>query len=91
MFAGARYDLHTAKLSPGDAVLFATDGLHELCNHDGMEFDTAELNRIWRQCRNKSADEFLAFLFDDMSAFSDGIGLHDDATAVVLKVQAGPG
>jgi serine phosphatase RsbU (regulator of sigma subunit) len=91
LFAGARYDLHTAKLSPGDAVLFATDGLHELCNHDGMEFDTSEINRICRQRRNKSADEFLAFLFEDMSAFSDGASLHDDATALVLKVQAGPG
>lgn len=85
MFAGAIYDRHTAQLSQGDAVLFATDGVHELCNRDGMEFDVAQISRIWGQSRDKSADEFLTSLFDGMSAFSDGVGLHDDATAVILK------
>jgi len=86
MFPGATYDQHTVHLSPGDAVLFAAGGLHELCNQEGMELDDAQIRKIWGQCRDKSADEFLALLFDGVSAFSDGIGLNDDATAVILKV-----
>lgn len=86
MFPDASYDLHTVQLSPGDTVLFATDGVHELCNPDGIEFGAEEISKVWTECRDKSADESLAFLFGTMSAFSDGAGQHDDATAVVLKV-----
>ena len=88
MFPRAAYDLHTVQLSIGDAVLFASDGLHELCNPQGVEFSTRRLGEIWSQCGRMSAAESLQFLFDALGAFSD-TGPQDDVTAIVLKVAAG--
>lgn len=88
MFSDATYEIHTVQLSPGDAVLFATDGLHEMRNAQGEDLSWGKLEEIWRQCRCKSADECLDFLFDEVRAFSASSGSHDDITAVVLKVPA---
>jgi phosphoserine phosphatase RsbU/P len=85
MFPESSYDQHTAQLSPGDLVLFATDGLHELHNPQGTEFGAAEMEEIWAQCLNRSADEALEMLFNAASIFSDGVQ-HDDVTAIALKV-----
>lgn len=85
MFPKASYDVHTVQLSAGDVVLFATDGLHELCNPEGIEFSTKRLTEIWSQCGGKSAAQSLEFLFDALGAYSDA-GPQDDVTAIVLKV-----
>jgi sigma-B regulation protein RsbU (phosphoserine phosphatase) len=86
MFPGAAYDVHSVRLAPGDAVLFATDGLHELRGRTGDDFSWTRMLEIWRQCRRKSADESLEFLFDGAKQFSaDGLQ-NDDVTAVVLKI-----
>jgi len=86
MFPGATYVRHVVQLDPGDCVLFASDGLHELRNREGVEFGTAQLEEVWAQCRSKSATESLDFVFDRQLAFSDGNAPHDDITAVVLKM-----
>jgi sigma-B regulation protein RsbU (phosphoserine phosphatase) len=88
MFSDASYESHTVQLSPGDAVLFATDGLHEMRNALGEDLSWGKLEEIWRQCRCKSADECLDFLFDEVRAFSASSGSHDDITGIVLKVPA---
>ncbi len=80
------YDLHTIQLAPGDAVLFATDGLHELANREGIEFGSQGLAKIWERCQRRPASESLEILFEGAMAFSEGMRYHDDVTAVVLKV-----
>jgi len=86
MFPGATYERHVVELSPGDCVLFASDGLHELRNGEGVEFCTTEMAEIWAQCKGKSATEAVDFIFEHQMTFSDGVAPHDDITAVVLKV-----
>jgi sigma-B regulation protein RsbU (phosphoserine phosphatase) len=86
MFPDASYDIHSVQLAPGDAVLFATDGLHEMRNAQDEDLSWGKLEEIWKQCRCKSADECLDFLFDEVRTFSASGGSHDDITAVVLKV-----
>jgi sigma-B regulation protein RsbU (phosphoserine phosphatase) len=86
MFPDAAYEIHSMQLSPGDAVLFATDGLHEMRNALNEDLSWGKLKEIWQQCRCKSADECLDFLFDEARAFSASSGSHDDITAVVLRV-----
>ncbi|MFI5114906.1 MAG: PP2C family protein-serine/threonine phosphatase [Terriglobales bacterium] len=86
MFPGATYERHVVQLGPGDCVLFASDGLHELRNAEGVEFCTARMEEVWTQCRCKSASESVDFVFDHQLAFSNGSPPHDDITAVVLKV-----
>jgi len=86
MLPGATYERHVVQLGKGDSVLFATDGLHELRNGEGVEFCTSEMEKVWAQCHRKSATESVDFVFDCRLAFSDGIAPHDDITAVALKV-----
>jgi len=86
MFSDASYEIHTVQLAPGDAVLFATYGLHEMRNAQDEDLSWGKLEEIWRQCRCKSADECPDFLFNEVRAFSASSGSHDDITAVVLKV-----
>ena len=82
----ASYDQHVVPLSPGDTVLFATDGLHEALNPEGIEFCSTRMAELWAHCQSRSATESLDFLFDGLHAFSNGTVPHDDITAVVLKV-----
>lgn len=86
LFPGATYDLVSMQLAPGDAVLFATDGLHELRDSNDRDFSWDRLAEIWRECRSKSAEESLDFLFERAKEFAESGRQHDDITAVVLKV-----
>ena len=86
MFPGVTYDRHVVQLSPGDSVLFASDGLHESCNGEGIEFCTAQMEEVWTECGHKSAAESVNSVFDRLMIFSEGRAPHDDVTAVVLKV-----
>ncbi len=82
----AQYEQHIIQLSPGDTVLFATDGLHEARNPEGIEFSSDCMPALVAQCESKSATESLDHLFDGLHAFSNGTLPHDDITAAVLKV-----
>jgi len=86
MFPGATYGRHVVQLAPGDCVLFASDGLHELRNGEGVEFCTSRMEEVWAECRHRSATEAVDFVFDRQAAFSGGYAPHDDITAVALKV-----
>jgi sigma-B regulation protein RsbU (phosphoserine phosphatase) len=89
LFPDTSYEQHSATLSPGDAVLFATDGLHEIRDRHDNDFSWERLGEIWHQCRNKSAEESLDYLFQGAVEFSHGgHAPHDDITAVVLKIRA---
>jgi len=86
MFPGATYERHVVQLAPGDSVLFATDGLHEMRDPNDVEFCTAQMQVVWVSCWRKPAPESLGVVFDHMLAFSAGRAPLDDITAVVLKV-----
>lgn len=86
LLPGATYGRHVVQLKPGDRVLFATDGLHELRNREGLEFGEARMEEIWAQCPPCSASESTDFIFDHQASFSEGSLPHDDITAIVLKV-----
>lgn len=86
LLPGSAYESFSVQLSPGDAVLFATDGLHELRDDQDNDFSWAKLGEIWRQCHGKSAKQSLDFLFDQASLFSRNGRQDDDITAVVLRV-----
>jgi sigma-B regulation protein RsbU (phosphoserine phosphatase) len=88
MFSGSTYERHTVQLSPGDCVLFATDGLHELRDAAGIELGAAQMKELWAQCRERSAAESMDFLFDGLLRFAGGRAPHDDIAAIVLKVPA---
>lgn len=88
LMAGATYENHSVQLGPGDAVLLATDGLHELRDREDQDFSWEKLNRIGEQCRDRSAEDTLGFLFEEARYFAEGGSQqNDDITAVVLKIR----
>jgi phosphoserine phosphatase RsbU/P len=88
MFPDATYDLYKVQLSPGDTVLFATDGLHEMQNEKEEDLSWEKLQEIWKACLCKSADESLDYLLEQSRAFSENGRRHDDVTALVVKAPA---
>jgi serine phosphatase RsbU (regulator of sigma subunit) len=86
LFPSVTYDQHVVQLHPGDTLLFATDGLHESCDPDGVEFCTRRLLEVWRESYGMSPDESLENLFASLRDFSHGMPPQDDITAVALKV-----
>jgi serine phosphatase RsbU (regulator of sigma subunit) len=89
MFPDATYELYRMQLSPGDTVLFATDGLHEMQNEKEEDLSWGKLEQIWGACSSKSADESLDHLLEESRSFSENGRRHDDVTALVLKVPGG--
>jgi phosphoserine phosphatase RsbU/P len=89
LFPGVSYENYSVQLSPGDSVLFASDGLHELRDRYDQDFSRERLAEIWRHSYRASADHSLGFLFEEARAFSeDGSEQRDDITALVLRVPA---
>jgi sigma-B regulation protein RsbU (phosphoserine phosphatase) len=86
MFPGSSYDIHRVQLAPGDSVLFATDGLHELRGIRNDDFGWVRMAEIWWECRERSADESLELLLDGAKQFAVGGIQHDDITAIALKI-----
>ena len=86
LFPSASYEQHVVQLSPGDAVLFATDGLHEAENREGKDFSANHVQAAWAECWARPAAESLDFVFGRLEAFLDGERVRDDVTAVVLAV-----
>lgn len=86
LLPGANYEAYSVQMYPGDSVLFATDGLHELRDPQSNDFAWEALGKAWQQCWGKSAKESLDFLFQEASRFSANGKQDDDVTAVVLKV-----
>src|SRR5262249_54337817 len=87
LFPNATYDMHTVQLAPGDAVLFATDGLHELRDAENHDFSWGRLAEIWQQCRGKHGQDCLDVLFDEAARFAQNGWQNDDITTVVLTVR----
>ena len=90
LLPGASYEAHSVQMHPGDSVLFATDGLHELRGPQSDDFSWEALGKVWQQCWRRSARLSLDFLFDQASRFSANGKQDDDVTAVVLKVAESP-
>jgi sigma-B regulation protein RsbU (phosphoserine phosphatase) len=88
LLPAATYNHELVQLSAGDTILFATDGLYESRNPQGVEFSSGDMHQVWSQCQSKTAEESLDFLFSALHIFSHGTTPHDDITAVVLKVLA---
>jgi phosphoserine phosphatase RsbU/P len=84
LFPGSSYEVHSIKLAPGDAVLIASDGLHELRNRQDEDFSWSKLAEVWQQCWAKAAKETLDQLLESAREFSGG-AQQDDITVVIVK------
>jgi sigma-B regulation protein RsbU (phosphoserine phosphatase) len=85
LFDDARYDQWNITLKPGDAVLFATDGLIEAHNPARDEFGAERIMEVCSRNLAGPPDLLLDRLFEALLEFTNGEPPHDDMTAALLK------
>ena len=77
-----------SNLKPGHIILMCTDGIWEAHNPQGQTFGKAALRDIIRQNAIASAHDLLQAILQAVDGFREGIPPEDDATLVVVKVDA---
>lgn len=77
------------QLQSNDLIFLYTDGVVEAGLAHGDSFGLERALQVVRQHQSASPDEILADLFEAVIAFSRG-QLHDDLTAVIIKVEESP-
>lgn len=74
-----------SRWSDGQIILIGTDGIWETVNPDGEPFGKERVRQIIHQHRNRSAQELLQTITDELTAFRQGANQDDDITLVVIK------
>jgi serine phosphatase RsbU (regulator of sigma subunit) len=80
----------TLPLAEGDALVLYTDGLPEARDAAGHEFGEARVRERIQQHGHRPARGLLQTLADDVHAFVEAAGRHDDTTVLVVKRAADP-
>jgi len=75
------------QLTPGDTLLFFTDGVTECRNPKGEGWGSQNMEESLRRHSHKSAADVLQGLVDDLEVYRDGAPTHDDRTLLVFKVR----
>ncbi len=85
MMAEAGYDVHHARLEPGDLLVLYTDGLTEAEDPDEEEFGIERVAGVVASARCATAATCSTALLDAVEAHTRGQPLNDDATLVVVE------
>ena len=79
------YEQNTVNLSPGDTVIFYTDGVTEAMNSEDEEFGLDPLTEFFRENPPRDPEETTEAVFEAINAFSGGTSQSDDITCLVLR------
>jgi sigma-B regulation protein RsbU (phosphoserine phosphatase) len=82
------YEQGSVLVSPGDTLVFFTDGISEAMNLADEEWGEERLMDAIREWRGASAQELLESLFASATSFAGTAPQHDDMTLVVLRAFA---
>ena len=82
----ANYQETEIQLSPGDRVLFYTDGIVEAMNEQEEMFGFDRLLEVVQSARSISAEALLKEILDNVNQFVGDAPQHDDLTIIVLNV-----
>lgn len=89
MFKEWECSMAEVELSPGDALLFYTDGVPDALSDDGEEFGEQRLEELFRAQGHLEAPEMLRALIESVQAFS-GREQEDDITLVIARCRDAP-
>jgi sigma-B regulation protein RsbU (phosphoserine phosphatase) len=76
----------SVSLSPGEVLVFYTDGFTEAMNEKGDEFGEERLVASVARHRDEPAGRLIQDICHEVSAFAGSRAQHDDMTMVVIKV-----
>lgn len=88
ILADVAYDELALALSPGDLLIFHTDGIIERKDERGHLFGFEGLIEALEQLRGQPPDVVLRTLLQAADSFANGIGPADDVTLVVVRCGA---
>jgi sigma-B regulation protein RsbU (phosphoserine phosphatase) len=86
LLSGRGYAQQTIRLSPGDLLFFYTDGCVEAESPSGEFFGVERIESLLVANARENADDLLARIESDVSAFRAGREPFDDATMMVVKI-----
>jgi sigma-B regulation protein RsbU (phosphoserine phosphatase) len=82
----AAYQETRLQLSPGDKLVFYTDGIVEAMNEREEIFGFGRLQELVQAARNMSAETLLKEILEKVNQFAGEAAQHDDLTAIVVSV-----
>ena len=88
LFPKAEYDEITLKTSPGDLIVFFSDGIVDAVNADGEMFGSERLAAVLEAHPGAcaSAQEAVKAVLKAVAAFQNEVAHFDDETLVILRV-----
>jgi serine phosphatase RsbU (regulator of sigma subunit) len=90
-FLDARYEEVRCSFSPGDLLVFYTDGITEARSSLGKDYGDARLQRaVARAANSRTAREVRDAVLGDLSNFKGDHEQADDITLVVLRLKEPP-
>jgi serine phosphatase RsbU (regulator of sigma subunit) len=91
LYPGGGYEQRSLALRAGDCLFLFTDGLVEAENEAGEPFGMQRLQELLLRERTRGLDRILSDVEAAVAAYRGPVEAGDDATMVVLKVNAGTG
>ena len=87
----SEYEDASVQLSPGDTIIYYTDGFTDAANDSGDRFDEDNLCRSFKwACQHfETSEEILEYVFQQVEQFS-GVSNNygDDMTSIVMRIRA---
>ena len=90
MFAGAAYEIRSARLAPSDLAVLFTDGIPEGRNAAGEDYSEGRLMTVVRDNRAAPAEDICRMVVEDVHGYACGSQPCDDITLVVVKRMLNP-
>lgn len=76
------------KISPGQIIVFSTDGIRETRNSKGELFGMKKVQSLVRRNANLGAGKIKTAVIDAVKDFRNPLPQQDDVTLVVVKIQS---
>ena len=86
LMADVEYPMTTIDLTPGDRLVFYTDGITEAQNRDGDMFGLTRLDHLLEYGCGEEAEQIVKAIMASVEAFSEGATATDDRTIVVANI-----
>jgi serine phosphatase RsbU (regulator of sigma subunit) len=81
-----QYEETKIQLTPGDKIVFYTDGIVEAMNEQNEMFGFERLLEVVQGAKSMTADSLLKEIIDRVNAFAGAAPQHDDLTVIVAGV-----
>jgi len=86
MFENLKYEERPVGLSPGEIIVFYTDGVTEAKNEKDEEFGTKRLKQVISDSHQLSAAQIQENIYNAVKDFTGDLHQEDDLTMIVINV-----